>query len=279
MPISKPTSLQPRAAIAAALAALLLLVPSIGAAQTTGLPPAPQWKGGEARRGADGEIRRDPTVDPLVALTEGHKRIRTGSGFYVTREGSVVTNNHVISQCRLITIETPWNTAGLAVLMGSDPNHDLALLKTDVTAPAAVRFPTKSGLRPGERLTIIGYPVLTLPPLAPQITGAVHRGPVPNRSLVALNAAIAPGSSGGPALDSAGRLGGVITGEINTPAFYRETGRIVRDIAVAVPASATEQFVRSHGIAVSLLTDPTPLEPTALEDFAKQIVTRIGCWK
>jgi S1-C subfamily serine protease len=231
------------------------------------------------QRGPDGQIKPDPgAADPLSELTKGRRRIGIGSGFFVSRKGSVVTNHHVIKRCKFITVETPWNAVGAAQIVASDQTRDLALLKTDVIAPAEVSFSSNEAVKPGEPLTVVGYPTLKLPPLSPQISSAIHAGPVRGRPLVALDAAVAPGSSGGPALDLAGRLGAVITGEINTPAVYKKTGRVVRDIAFAVPASETEMFLSEHGVAVSHSTDATPLDQATLNALVLGIVTRIGCW-
>ncbi len=260
-----------------------LALPSSAAIATekkVGLPPAPEWKGGQLKRGADGKIRRDSTAkDPLATITEGRRRVGIGSGFFVSRGGSVITNNHVIAGCRVITLETPWKTAGAATLVASDPDRDLALLKTDLTAPAAVTFRYDGRLEAGEILTIVGYPVRTLPPLSPQIENAVHTGRLAGQRMVTLNAAVAPGNSGGPALDAAGRLGAVITGEINTPAVFKQTGQLVRDVAIAIPADTTEEFLRENGIAVARSADRTPLDPTDLTALARQVVARIGCWR
>lgn len=232
------------------------------------------------RRGPDGKILLEPANgNSITDLTKGHRRIGIGSGFFVSREGSVVTNHHVIELCRLITIETPWKAVGVARIVGSDKTVDLALLKTAVTSPSAVAFSTSGDPGPGDPLTVVGYPTVKLPPLAPQITSAIHAGPVRGQPLVALDATVAPGSSGGPALDLAGRLGAVIRGEINTPAVYKKTGRVVRDVAFAIPASETEQFLRKQGFTVAHSNDPTPLKQSAFKAHVMGIVTRIGCWK
>ena len=277
----KFAAFRPWIGVATLLFSLTLLTQGAKAEDTeSGLPPAPVWKDGAVLRGADGRIRLDPArSDPLADLTRGHRRIGIGSGFFVSRNGSIVTNHHVIELCNLITVETPWNAAGTAELVASDPTHDLALLKTAVTAPAAVTFATGSDLRPGAPMAVVGYPSRKLPPLSPRITSAIHAGPVRGRPLVALDAAVAPGSSGGPALDLAGRLGAVITGEINTPAHYKKTGRVVRDVAFAIPAGETERFLRENGVTVLRSSDTTTLRPAALTKFANQIVTRISCWK
>ena len=273
-------SFRPWIGAAGVLFIFALLAPDTEAADPgSGLPPAPEWKGGAVLRGPDGRIKLDrAAADPLAVLTKGRRRIGIGSGFFVSRNGSVVTNHHVIARCNLVTVETPWNAVGAAQVVASDQSRDLALLRTDVIAPAQVSFSSNEAVKPGEPLTVVGYPTLTLPPLSPQISSAIHAGPVRGRPLVALDAAVAPGSSGGPALDLAGRLSAVITGEINTPAVYKKTGRVIRDIAFAIPASETEKFLSEHGVTVTRSTDATPLDQSTLKAFAMQIVTRIGCW-
>jgi S1-C subfamily serine protease len=232
------------------------------------------------RRGPDGKIRLEPADgNSITELTKGHSRIGIGSGFFVSRDGSVVTNHHVIKLCRLITIETPWKAVGIAQVVASDKTVDLALLKTAVTSPGAVVFSTGGDPEPGAPLTIVGYPTVKLPPLSPQITSAIQAGPVPNQPMVTLDANVAPGSSGGPALDLAGRLAAVIRGEINTPRVFKKTGRVVRDVAFAIPASETEQFLRKQGFTVTHSNDPTPLKQSAFKTHVMGIVTRVGCWK
>ena len=152
----------------------------------------------------------------------------------------------------------------------------LALLKTDVTSPAEVAFATRRHLRTGESLTVAGYPTRKLPPLSPQITRATHTGAFASGTLIALKVTVAPGSSDGPALDVAGSLGGVIKAEISTPAVYERTGRVIRDVALAISAGETEQFLRTQGLTVTQWADSTPLKPAALTAFAKQIVARIS---
>jgi S1-C subfamily serine protease len=280
-PSSTSTPQRLRIGVCALLFVLILLAPGVQAAEAgTDALTGPEWKAGVVRRGPDGRIRLDTAADNSLAdLTNGHRRIGLGSGFFVSRDGSVVTNQHVIARCSLITIETPWKAVGVALLVASDETRDLALLRTDVTARAAVAFSSNGDPGPGDPLTVVGYPTLKLPSLLPQVTSAIHAGPVQGQSMIALDAAVAPGSSGGPVLDLAGRLGAVIRGEINTPAVYKKTGRVIRDIAFAIPASETEQFLRNQGIAVTHSSDPTPLSQSALKALVMGTVTRIGCWK
>jgi len=244
------------------------------------LPRAPEWRQGTVSRGADGTIELDSgAVDRLAQLTQGKRRIGLGSGFFVTRDGAVVTNYHVVKRCRMVTVETPWQAVEVATVIVFDEAYDLALLRSDITPPIAIKFSVDSVIRPGSPLSLIGYPSVRLPPLSPQVSSAVFVGPVSGRPLVALDTTVAPGSSGGPVVDLSGGLVAIVAGEINTPAYYKKTGKLVRNIAFAVPAHAAERLLSANGIAIAHeARDRKPLDAAALTALAMGSATKIGCW-
>ncbi|MCX8133576.1 MAG: trypsin-like peptidase domain-containing protein [Roseococcus sp.] len=142
----------------------------------------------------------------------------TGSGFIWDHLGHVVTNDHVIAGASGATVRLADGRAYNAVLVGTSPAHDLAVLRIGVGAgrPEPLPIGTSHDLRVGQKVFAIGNPFGLDWTLTTGIVSALNRelptetGAVIER-LIQTDAAINPGNSGGPLLDSAGRLIGVNT--------------------------------------------------------------------
>jgi len=142
----------------------------------------------------------------------------SGSGFIWDKDGSIVTNFHVIKGASKITVTLSDMTNWEAEVIGTEPNKDLAVLR--IKAPARVLPPIKVGdsesLRVGQSVFAIGNPFGLDQTLTKGIISALGREiksitGVPIDDVIQTDAAINPGNSGGPLLDSSGRLIGVNT--------------------------------------------------------------------
>ena len=142
----------------------------------------------------------------------------SGSGFIWDEDGSIVTNYHVIKDASRITVTLSDMSTWDAVVLGKEPNKDLAVIK--INAPARVLKPIKvgysEGLKVGQSVFAIGNPFGLDQTLTTGIISALGREiksltGVPINDVIQTDAAINPGNSGGPLLDSSGRLIGVNT--------------------------------------------------------------------
>ena len=167
----------------------------------------------------------------------------TGSGFVWDRLGHVVTNDHVIAGASAATVRLADGRAYNAVLVGTSPAHDLAVLRIGVGTgrPEPLPIGTSHDLRVGQKVFAIGNPFGLDWTLTTGIISALNRelpsetGAVIER-LIQTDAAINPGNSGGPLLDSAGRLIGVNT------AIYSPSGASA-GIGFAVPVDTVNRVV------------------------------------
>ncbi len=167
----------------------------------------------------------------------------TGSGFVWDRLGHVVTNDHVIAGASAATVRLADGRAYNAVLVGTSPAHDLAVLRIGVGTgrPEPLPIGTSHDLRVGQKVFAIGNPFGLERTLTTGIISALNRelpsetGAVIER-LIQTDAAINPGNSGGPLLDSAGRLIGVNT------AIYSPSGASA-GIGFAVPVDTVNRVV------------------------------------
>jgi S1-C subfamily serine protease len=167
----------------------------------------------------------------------------TGSGFVWDEAGHIVTNHHVVAGASSATVRLADGRAYRARLVGTDPSHDLAVLRigTGIAGPPPLPIGASGDLRVGQKVFAIGNPFGLDWSLTTGIVSALDRVLPDGRGgriegLVQTDAAINPGNSGGPLLDSAGRLIGVNT------AIYSPSGASA-GIGFAVPVDAVNRVV------------------------------------
>ncbi len=168
------------------------------------------------------------------------KRLETslGSGVIVSKEGYILTNNHVIDGADEIQISLHDGRTTRAELIGSDPDTDLALLQVELDALPAITFGHSKPLRVGDVVLAIGNPFGVGQTVTMGIISATNRsqlGISNQENFIQTDAAINPGNSGGALIDAHGNLIGVNT------AIFSKTGAS-HGIGFAIPV-ATAQHV------------------------------------
>lgn len=153
-------------------------------------------------------------VDRFFGLE--HESTGSGSGSVVDRQGHIVTNFHVVEGAQKVNV-TLNNKDYEAKVVGADAEYDIAVLK--IEAPAAELFPITLGnsesLRVGQKTYVLGNPFGLGGTLTTGIVSSLNRS-LPSRvsgrdmqGLIQTDAAMNPGNSGGPLLDSSGRMIGM----------------------------------------------------------------------
>jgi S1-C subfamily serine protease len=141
----------------------------------------------------------------------------SGSGAVLDQQGHIITNYHVIDGARKIDVTLASNAVYPAELVGGDKEHDIAVLK--IEAPAEELFPISLGasdnLRVGQRVYAVGNPFGWDGTMTTGIISSLNRD-LPSRvegrlmqALIQTDAAMNPGNSGGPLLDSNARMIGM----------------------------------------------------------------------
>jgi serine protease Do len=168
-----------------------------------------------------------------------------GSGFFITPDGFVVTNNHVVEDAEDITVTLDNGEKYPAKLVGSDPRTDVALVKVNVTDKTFpfVEFSNKDP-RVGDWVLAVGNPFGLGGTVTAGIISAHNRdigsGPY---DYLQIDAAVNRGNSGGPSFDLDGKVVGM-----NTAIFSPSGGNV--GIAFAVPSALVKEVVtelQSHG--------------------------------
>jgi S1-C subfamily serine protease len=220
----------------------------------------------------------EASQNPIIL---GKRLMSVGAGFFVNPEGTLLTNAHVVKDCATLIVSRAGGEMYPARLIATEPGVDLALIGTSFHPERSAVFAAADAPLPAD-VSIIGYPNQGLPPIRPLLTpGTIAPSPIetatPTPRPIAIKADVRPGNSGGPALDESGRVVGVVFAAVDTPAVFKNTGKVVRDVGVAIPNSLSLSFLARNGIT------PTMAEATAktdhLLDNASLFVARVECWR
>jgi S1-C subfamily serine protease len=170
----------------------------------------------------------------------------TGSGFVVDREGTILTNAHVVEGAEDVTVRFHEDSPPVdAKLQGRDPSTDLAVLKVDpgdVKNLTPIPLGDSSAVRVGDPVVAIGNPFGFTRTVTTGIVSAKQRqitapNGFPIRNVIQTDASINPGNSGGPLLDAEGRVIG-INSQIATGGGQGSVG-----IGFAVPVDTAKELL------------------------------------
>lgn len=206
--------------------------------------------------------------------------IKSGTGFFVTPR-HVVTNQHVVDGCQQIIVRgaIPPSTA---TLLATDNSMDLALLKTDTPSPRTAYLRSNPGLKPGDIVHIIGYPgerAQTGQYLLNQATVTDPNFYFNGITGIQFTDAVRQGNSGGPLLDYAGNVIGVIVATLsyykNDASGARKQPYQIRGVAIGLPI--LKQFLKTQDVFVTetstydIFSDPRP------DERAKEYTVNVLC--
>jgi S1-C subfamily serine protease/Holliday junction resolvasome RuvABC ATP-dependent DNA helicase subunit len=223
------------------------------------------------------------TVADIEAATTGNidnpfgpkKGLSNGTGFFVTADGYVVTNAHVVEGC-----EDPKVVCGLAgpiaaKVLARDAANDLALLKVDFASDHVATL--RAGVKIGEEIAAFGYPLLDKLSAGGNFTvGNVSAlaGFKNDSRQIQISAPIQPGNSGGPVVDQNGDVIGVVVSNLGSHAKGA-----AQNVNFAIKVNVLTVFLDSYGVPYSTEASKHPLQGVELAEKAQSFSVLILCEK
>jgi serine protease Do len=191
-----------------------------------------------------------PTVVTVVGTIPGQTtffgttgdQTVSGSGFFITDQGYIITNNHVVEGTKEVTIVLSDGTEQKATIVGTDPYSDIAVLKTEGKVPSVAALGNSDALNPGESVIAIGSPLGNFKnTVTVGVVSATGRSIDTGKGyqiedLIQTDAAINHGNSGGPLVNLAGQVIGINTLIVRNT----DSGDVAEGLGFAIPVNTAQ---------------------------------------
>jgi uncharacterized protein len=201
----------------------------------------------------------------------------SGTGFFVSRQGHVLTNHHVVEGC--VSIRT--TVEGIqkeVVVIGTDTRNDLAVLKLSGSMPSFARFRGGRNIRPADSVVLVGFPLRGLLASEANITtGTVSAlaGLGNGTRFLQVTAPVQPGNSGGPVLDQSGHVVGVVVSKLDALTVAKIAKDIPQNVNFAINGAVARAFLDSYGVSYETAASAKKLEPAEIGAEAKQFTSSL----
>jgi S1-C subfamily serine protease len=246
-------------------------------------------------------------IKPKRKPNPSSKSSTSGSGFFVSKLGHIVTNQHVVKACKRITVGDNSNSQVQATVIETDRRNDLALLKISSTEMASdetkslilklgssitsnlglkvVPLSSNGLLRSddvelGETLLVAGYPYGEIFSNAIKVTGGMVsaiRGIGDDTSQFQMDAAVQPGNSGGPIYDENGNIVGVVVAQLNKLKMAKTIGSLPENVNFGIKASTVRSFLTSSGLPTKWSSRSKSMSTKDLAKIAKNQTVMVVC--
>jgi S1-C subfamily serine protease len=218
-----------------------------------------------------------PTIKPKSPPDETRK-VASGTGFYVSAKGHIVTNHHVIDGCQEIKVHSKGKVFDV-VKLASDVQNDLALLQIEIS-PSHVFALSQDSPYPLQNIIVAGFPfghrysssLKFTQGIVSSLTGVGN-----NYSEIQIDAALQPGNSGGPIMDEAGNIVGVAVAKLALKQIVEDYGVIPENTNFGVKASAVRNLMEGNQVPTK---SPSTVKPSRadLSRMATAGTVYLTCW-
>ena len=237
--------------------------------------------------------KTEPKPEPPSAQSS------SGSGFFVSKTGHVITNEHVVKDCNRITVGDNANKQTPADVIETDRRNDLALLKLsslDMASaetkslikkldikimPLAARGLLRSeDVELGEEVMVAGYPFGDIFSDTIKVTRGIvsaTRGMGDDSGQFQMDAAVQSGNSGGPIYDENANIVGVVVAQLDKLKVAKVTGSLPENVNFGIKASTVRQFLISSGLPIKWSKRSEGMSTEELAKIAEKQTLMVMC--
>jgi len=229
---------------------------------------------GHTDGGAAAALKNAMPAKPAV------QTVSTGSGIVITSNGLILTNEHVVRQCDSLQVVLDSTRTERATLRAADPVRDLALLEVEKFFPLAAQVRQDAAPRLGEPVAVIGYPLVNVLSAQPNVSfGHVNSkvGVKGNPGQMQIDVPIQRGNSGGPVLDEAGNVIGIVVSKLNALKLAKSTGDLPQNINFAIRGDVVRSFLEAQNVDFTSSSVSKKLENTEIASCGTAITVLVRC--
>lgn len=214
-----------------------------------------------------------PATPTVVTPVRPSGPSSTGSAFRIAR-GTFITNFHVIEGCSRLLVN-----GQLAQVFQSDKQTDLAQLRAQTDGPIAKLRGQRTGI--GESVAVTGFPLRGLLSGFNMTTGTISSlsGLGGNTQYFQTTAPVQPGNSGGPMLDSAGNVVGVVVSKLDALKMLKVTGDIPQNVNFAINTNSLRSFLDAGALDYSVAGNDPVIPLTTIAERARGFTVLVECYQ
>ncbi|MFZ1148233.1 MAG: trypsin-like peptidase domain-containing protein [Xanthobacteraceae bacterium] len=221
--------------------------------------------------------------EPAEKPSEPDKLVSvSGSGFVVSRNAYIVTNNHVVADC---VGDIHGNLVGQAPVklrvVSADEENDLALLQgTKKFKEKDIATIRASAVNSGDQVVAIGYPLHGLLTSDLTVTTGIISslaGLHNDTRFLQISAPVQPGNSGGPLHDNSGNIVGVVSAKLDALRMVKATGDIPQNINFAIKTGALRDFLDNSAVPYQTADPGSEMKTADIASAARTYTMLISC--
>jgi TPR repeat protein len=200
----------------------------------------------------------------------------SGTGFFITNQGHLITNNHVAPAGAQVKVVTQFG-AFTATVLKTDTASDISLLKVDgMFKPIALV--SSNSVKLGATVATLGFPNTELQGFSPKLTkGEISSllGARDDLNCFQISTPVQPGNSGGALFDKMGNAIGVVVAKISQRAALENSGTLAENVNYAVKSDIVLNFLQSEPEVCAKLAKPNST-PANFEDTVSEVEKSIA---
>jgi S1-C subfamily serine protease len=225
---------------------------------------------------ANSDAPNGAPADPKASRTVG----KTGTGFVISANGHIITNQHVVEGCGEIRGNLTGEAPTSLRLVSGDESNDLALLQGPAASFKEFAKIRDRTIRSGDSVVAIGFPFHGLLTSDFTVTTGIVSslsGILNDTRYLQISAAVQPGNSGGPLLDTGGQIVGMVAAKINALKIARATGSIPENINFAIKTGAIRDFLDNSVVPYQTAEPKGELKTAEIAGSARAYTLLISC--